>query len=178
MTWILGFSAAFFTLLSSGLLLKNTQQKKNICWLLGLLMVLTLLFYMHLGHPSLPDHPYKKIQALSTPKNILKAFDQIVIQQELVQQEPLNDKAWFELGTLYQKIKQFYKAALVYREAWKLKQNNYEYKFAYTKALIFFNDLNLSAITLKLLKELHQENPKDERVTRFIRLMKKPKNVE
>lgn len=170
MIWVLGCAILFFTLFSGGLLLKNTANPKGIFWLLGILGVFAIGVYLFYGTPFLPDHPYHKIQQISTPKETLKAFDQIVIQQEIVRQNPKEETAWFDLGNLYQETKQFYKAALVYREAWKLKPTSYEYKFAYTQALLFFNNMTPSKATTQLLKELHQKNPKDEKVARFMGL--------
>tara|TARA_R110002050_G_scaffold8396_8_gene30850 strand:+ start:9577 stop:10107 length:531 start_codon:yes stop_codon:yes gene_type:complete len=168
MIWVLGFCITFFSLLCGGLLVRSTSLSKNIIWLIGLLIIPAVLLYLHLGNPLLPDHPYHKIQQLSTPKETIDAFNEIKTRQEIIQITPKNDTAWFELGRLYQKTRQFYKAALVYREAWKLTPASYDYKFAYTQALIFFNNGKLSATTLKLLKELHKENPGDNRISVFL----------
>ncbi len=170
MIWILGCAILFFTLLTCGLLLKNTPNTKGIYWLLGIISFFSIVLYLFYGHPFLPDHPYDRIQKISTPKKTIENFDKIKIQQELVQHNPKNDRAWFELGNLYQQTKQFYKAALTYREAWKLNTKSYKYKFAYTQALLFFDNMKLSHTTTKLLNELHQANPKDPRILTLMQL--------
>jgi len=170
MIWILGMAITFFTLLGGGLLLKNIPNTKGIYWLLGVISLFSIVLYLFYGHPFLPDHPYDRIQKISTPKETIENFDKIKIYQEMVRNNPKEAPMWFELGNLYLQTKQFYKAALTYREAWKLNPKSYDYKFAYTQALLFFDNMKLSHTTTKLLNELHQDNPKDPRIVTLMQL--------
>jgi cytochrome c-type biogenesis protein CcmH/NrfG len=154
MLWVAIFLllSCLFIFLWHPFLQNRLHQKTKCTSILGTLL-LTFGLYGYYGSPSLPDHPFIRLEGITHP-SLYKSHNDLDALLENVQKDPRNSALWRDLASYYQMHHHYYESTLYYREAWRLDPQNIDLKTLYTHSLVLLNHGKITPTTEKLLQEL------------------------